>query len=127
MTATATDRLSAALDAISDADEETLGRITKAINARRDALRAADLATKLATVTVGTKVTLTGLSPKYLNDLTGEVTDYKGGRGTPRVTVTLDEASTRVLRYSGGRRFFVPADATSFPVAGVPVECCTPQ
>lgn len=101
----------------SEADETDVERLFDALSARRSALRAV----RAAAVTIGVKVQIDQISPKYLIGLTGTVTSIKG----KRATVTLDEKSTGVLRYAGSR-FSVSPDATSYDLTGVPLSCCVP-
>src|SRR5690625_1295834 len=56
---------------------------------------------RAATVTEGTTGTLANITPKYLNGLSGTVTDVIGSRAT----FLLDEASTNILRATRQRRF----------------------
>jgi hypothetical protein len=64
-----------------DIENEIVG----AINSRRRMRRDIESYTALGTVQVGTKVRLEGLSPKYLNGLTGEVVGKRGKRFTVRL------------------------------------------
>lgn len=96
-------------------DSAALADLQRQIKARHKALRAQ----AAASVSVGATVTLEGLSPKYLNGLTGTVTSIDRARGS----VTLDEASTQRLRFDGARRFFIAADATEYLLGGVPLGC----
>lgn len=106
-----------ALSYVTDqADVSDLDRLLEAIKRRRRALQAV----RAAAVRVGSTVTLDDISPKYLIGLTGAVTTIERNRAT----VTLDANSTARLRYSGRRRFYVPADADAFPLTGVPLSCC---
>lgn len=98
-----------------EADEEDLNRIFSALKLRRQVLGQI----KASAVSEGMKVTLEGLSPKYLNGLSGVIVERNGAR----VTVLLDEKSTQMLRFSGQKRFFIPADCTSYRMAGIPAQC----
>ena len=99
---------------LSKADDADIDRIYSAIRQRQQGLRAI----KAAAVSVGAEVALTGLSPKYLNGLTGTVKSING----QRCDVELDETSTMTLRFSG-RKFFVPQGVTNYVVNGVPLSC----
>lgn len=102
---------------ISGASPDDLERVGGFIKSRHKALREL----RAAAVSVGAKVRLTNLSPKYLNDLTGEVTSIKG----QRCTVELDEGSTIHLRYGrGGSARFNPGDAKNAVIPGVPMSSC---
>lgn len=98
-----------------DASAEDIERIYTACKERNRLLKAQ----RAAEVSVGTAVTLRGLSPKYLNGLTGTVESIKGQRGA----ITLDEASTETLRWAG-KRYYVPEGVTNFVLNGVPLSCC---
>ena len=100
------------------ADERQIDVIHAALRDRRKALAAR----RALAVTVGQTVTLDGLSPKYLNGLTGTVRTIKGNRAD----VLLDEASTLSLRWAG-RRFVVPEDTKNYLLTGVPTTCCHVQ
>lgn len=97
------------------ADEEELDSLVEAFKARRKALSQK----RALNVKVGTEVTLSGLSPKYLNGMSGTVETVNG----TRADVRLNEASTRRLRYSG-KRFYVPEDEEQYLLPGVPKGCC---
>lgn len=99
------------------ADEQDLDAITRAVKARSRAL----MDDRAANLKVGTKVTLTNLSPKYLCGLTGTVKLLQGSRAT----VTLDAVSTEALRRSG-RSYYVPVDVKEYDLSGVPSGCCIP-
>lgn len=98
----------------STATEDDLDAIIGVMNARRKVLHSI----AAASVRVGMVGTLRGLSPKYLNGLTGTVTSVKGRAGT----VTLDEQSTNRLRASR-TRFFIPDGAKKYNLMGVPLAC----
>lgn len=103
---------------LSHATDDDLNRLFDAIKQRRAALGAI----RAATLTVGTKVKIGKLTPKYLNDLIGTITAIDG----KRATVTLDETSTDLLRFTKQNRFVVPPGSTSYGVPGVPLACCLP-
>lgn len=98
------------------ADEQDLLRILGAVNARRTALRAITA----AAVRIGAAVRLDGLSPKYLDGLTGVVRRIHG----KHAEVELDEESTRNLRYVGSPRHPVSSDVMQYLLYGVPLSCC---
>lgn len=99
----------------SHADEQDLEVLGRAIKDRRKLLGEQ----RAATVRRGVEVSLDGLSPKYLNGLTGTVETVRGSRADIR----LDEQSTVRLRLSG-RKFHVPSDETQYLLTGVPKQCC---
>ncbi len=99
---------------VGSATDSDLSVIINAINLRRKALRAITA----AAVTVGAKVTLGGLTPKYLEGLTGTVKSISGAR----CTVTLDEASTNDLKYRS-TRFYVGMEAKTYDLTGIPTSC----
>lgn len=98
------------------ADEEELDSLVEAFKARRKALSEK----RALNVKVGTEVTLSGLSPKYLNGLAGTVETVNGSRADVR----LNEESTQRLRFKG-KRFYVPMDEETHLLTGVPKGCCT--
>lgn len=75
-----------------------------------------------ASAEIGTAVTLVGLSPQYLNGLSGTI-DSRSMRGKARVDVRLDAASTAALRARNARRFYIAPDAETYVVHGVPIDC----
>lgn len=103
-----------AAEFINIATAEQLERLDQQMRLRRRTLESQ----RALSVTTGTQATLTNLSPKYLNGLTGTVTSISGSRAT----VTLDEGSTISLRYAG-RKFYVAPGVTNYPATGVPLAC----
>lgn len=101
---------------INQADTETCDRLFDLVRERKRSIGR----TAALSVRSGCKVKLHGLSPKYLNGLEGKVTSIRGQRGD--VALTSDSVTT--LRLYGGRRFFIPHDATEYTVPGVPLSCC---
>jgi len=99
----------------SEAGEEDLNQIFSALKLRRQVLGQI----KASAVSEGMKVTLEGLSPKYLNGLSGVIVERNGAR----VAVQLDERSTQMLRFSGQKRFFVPLAMTAYRLEGIPAQC----
>jgi hypothetical protein len=99
---------------VARADETDLANILNAVKARRKALGQINA----SAVKVGATVTLDGLSPKYLNGLTGTVKSVSGGR----CTVTLDEASTNDLGFRSTRFYVLPGSKT-YDLAGIPTQC----
>lgn len=71
----------------------------------------------------GDEVRLGGISPKYLNGLTGKFHGREGRRGKARGIVTLDEASTQILKVKGAQRFFIPSGTKEFRLGGLPMTC----
>lgn len=109
--------LSDALAFIAGAEETDLDRLIDGVKMRRKTL--ANL--RAAAVRVGMEIATDGLSPKYLNNLTGTIRGISG----QRADVELDEPSTNTLRYSG-KRFYVAPDVERYVLRGVPLQCCTP-
>jgi hypothetical protein len=113
-----TDCVSAAVTAIlalsSDADLATVAQVVKD--------RRTELSMRLE---IGRTVRIDGISPKYLNGLTGRVSDIQRGTGKPIATVTLDVASTARLRAVGRRTFIAPQEQ-NHPLGGIPLVCCKP-
>lgn len=101
------------------ATEEDLDDVVNAVKARQKALRNL----RAMDVKPGVEVTLTGLSPKYLNGLSGTV--QEGGRGQ-RVDVLLDSASTQRLARQGSK-FHIDPDAEEYLLTGVPASTCQAQ
>lgn len=99
---------------VTSADDADIDRIHDALRQRRRALAAVTA----AAVRPGMDVRLDGLSPKYLNGLTGTVESINGNR----CSVLLDEESTQNLRFAG-KRFYVPIDMTNYIMRGVPLQC----
>lgn len=111
--------LSEVLEFIStQADDTDIERIYTFAKDRTRQLR--DL--RAAQVSVGANVRLANLSPKYLNDLTGEVISISG----KRCTVRLTKKSTETLRWAS-QRFVVPAGIECYELGGVPLSSCVPQ
>lgn len=104
------------------ATEEDLDDVISAVNTRKRTLR--DL--RAMEVKPGAKVTLTDLSPKYLNGLSGVVHSTMGGRGIRRVNVTLDAESTRTLA-SQSTKYFIAANDEEYLLEGVPAASCQVQ
>lgn len=114
MTASAT--ITEVLDYVhARADEQDLDSLLQALRTRRKVLGEQ----RAATVRSGLEIRLDGLSPKYLNGLTGTVVTLDGNRAEVR----LDERSTTQLRGSG-RRFYVPAGEIEYLLTGIPKSCC---
>lgn len=106
-------------DIVLNADEDDLTRIIQTVKDRRKVLASA----RAADVQIGASCTLTGLSPKYLNGLTGVVVrDPNGRSGTRAYACKLDEESTKRLR-GQGTRFFIPEATTEYVLPGVPMQC----
>lgn len=74
-----------------------------------------------ASLPVGASVRLDGLSPKYLNGLTGVLKSTTGGRAV----VTLDKESTSLLGFSS-RRFYAAAGKDSYDLGGLPLSTVHP-
>lgn len=111
------DRVSVAVTAVlalsGDADLATVAQVVKD--------RRTELSMQLE---IGRTVRIDGISPRYLNGLTGRVSEIQRGTGKPTATVTLDVASTARLRATGRR--FVPPQEQNHPLGGIPLVCCKP-
>lgn len=83
--------------AIDTFDRDELHVVLTAFKARDKYLRGAASRQALATFKVGDKVRLSGLSPKYLNGLTGEIK----GREGDKFSVEFDEESAFMARRYG--------------------------
>lgn len=97
------------------ATQDDLDAFSNALTARQKTLDA----THAATLTVGTPVTLAGLSPKYLEGSTGKVQRISG----TRADVLLDKNSTARLA-ARRTRFYVPVGTEEFLLLGVPLTAC---
>lgn len=107
-------------DIVLNATEDDLDRIIAAIKERRKVLATA----RASEVQVGMACTLTGLSPKYLNGLTGTVVrDPQGRSGARSFACKLDEASTKTLRWQASSRFYIAEGVTEYVLPGVPMQC----
>ena len=96
------------LRAVSEMSTEDLERVGKAINDRYRVLRTIRASVNLASVAVGGRVTLDGLSPKYINGSRGTVTRVAG----TKVTVDLDDTFRESrARQKYGATLTVPASA----------------
>lgn len=106
---------------IDGADDSALDIVVRACNARRDRLRDSSAAALKA----GTVVRLDGLSPKYLNGLTGTV-DFisrgRSGRAKPRIAVALDSASQKTLLSRNPHQCLIGEYKNL--LTGIPAECC---
>lgn len=104
-------------DIVLSADEHDLERIIQAVKDRRNTLSAA----RASSVQVGMQARTTGLTPKYLNGLTGVV--ERGNTSLPgRMAIRLDEGSTDQLRWKG-RKFFIPVGEKNYLLDGIPTQC----
>jgi hypothetical protein len=83
--------------AIDSFDKDQLDIVATALRAREKYVREAAARQALATLQVGQKVTLKGLSPKYLNGLTGTITARDG----EKFSVEFDEHSAWQARRYG--------------------------
>ena len=97
-------------DILANATGDDIDQVISACNTRRATLRQMDA----AALRVGEKGRTKGLSPKYLNGLTGMIE-------SPSV-IRLDEASTEILRYSG-KRFYVAPGVKEYVLRGIPAGC----
>ncbi len=107
-------------DIVLNADEHDLDRILQALKDRRKTLSAA----RASAVQVGMAARTSGLSPKYLNGLTG-VVERGNGRSTGRMAIRLDEASTSTLRWQGAK-FRIAPDTKNYLLDGIPTQCFVP-
>lgn len=106
-------------DIVLNADEADLDRIIQTVKDRRKVLTTA----RAASVQVGVKASLTGISPKYLVGLTGTVVlDPHGRRGQRAFALKLDESSTNRLRGMSGRFYILP-DEKEHVLGGIPMAC----
>ncbi len=111
--------VSAATAAIAKASNDELDLIIDAIKRRRKALEA----TRAAAVHEGMHAVIEGISPQYLNGLTGVVDSIRGARAAFR----LDETSTKRLARSAGGRYSFLAGATEHVFGGIPLACLAPR
>lgn len=88
--------------------DANLDHIVGAINTRRKTRRAEVTLSNLVALQPGTRVRTKGLSPKYLNGLTGEVVPSTGRRRDNDITVKLDHPFL-AQRYAIGGNVNVPA------------------
>lgn len=102
---------------IGHASQDDVDRLFDALNVRRKTLDRE----RAASVRVGMTVSIGAIRPKYLANLTGTVSSIDGRSAT----VTLDAASTQLLRTQRSSRFFIPTDTTEYALPGVPLSCCT--
>lgn len=113
---TTTSTFSLALEYVRNhAGNTELEVIFDAASARREELQQIEA----AKLTVGATVTIDGVSPKYLNGLSGTIDSLHGSRAG----VMLDAASTARLR-SASKRYYVPTDVDQFLLSGIPKVCC---
>ncbi|WP_433358643.1 hypothetical protein [Streptosporangium sp. CA-115845] len=106
---------------LSGATEEDLTAYIGAIQERRAIL--ARLAA--AAVTTGINVRIINIKPRYLDGMTGTVTEVVPAPrrgGTQCVTVLLDEESTEI--YKTHRASGLPDKQVK--VEGIPITCCRP-
>jgi aspartokinase-like uncharacterized kinase len=103
---------------VSEADDDAMDLIIDGVRQRQKALQQI----AAASVRIGMETRIDGISPKYLVGMRGEVAGIDG----KRAEVLLDEASTRTLRFKGGRRFYIPSDTTRYLLGGIPLSCCKP-
>lgn len=97
-------------DILANASDDDITQVQAACKTRHATLRQMTQ----ATLQMGKPGRTKGLSPKYLNGLTGTITSAS--------SIRLDAASTEQLRYSG-RRFWVPPEVTEYVLNRVPAGC----
>lgn len=97
-------------DILTNADSDDITQVYAACKTRHRALAQMTAATLRTDAPGRTK----GLSPKYLNGLTGTIVSTS--------SIRLDETSTRRLRFSG-RRFYVAPEVTEYLLGGIPAGC----
>ncbi len=107
-------------DIVLNADEHDLDRLVQALKDRRKTLASA----RASQVQVGMKARTSGLTPKYLNNLTG-VVQRGNGRSAGRMAILLDESSTTTLRWQGAK-FRIAPDAKEYLLDGIPTQCFVP-
>lgn len=112
---TTTPTLADAFAFINIADDTDIERMYNALKMRRKAIAHQ----RAANVNGGTEGILTGLSPKYLNGLSGTVVSIRG----QRADFELDEASTNTLRWTRQTRFPVDPNQKRYTIPGVPLQC----
>lgn len=100
---------------ITESSSEDLERLRNDLNSRKDIL--------VSHLKPGDNVRTTGLTPKYLNDLTGSFCGKDSVRGKPRGSVTLDPASTALLRAQCHGRCYIPDDLEEYRLPGIPMTC----
>lgn len=102
-------------DSATEADIQQVYAVAKT---RSKLLRSA----RAATVTHGQRVRVTGISPKALVGLTGEVSYLNGTHGT----VLLSEDSTRILRSTRTKYAARTLTVDRYALTGVPLTCMEP-
>ncbi|MFF0250215.1 hypothetical protein [Streptosporangium sandarakinum] len=107
---------------LNDASEDDLTAYGSAIQERRAIL------TRLAAaaVTTGVAVRIVNIKPRYLDGLTGTVTEVvppARRNATKCVTVMLDEASTETYK---AHRAPYGSQEKQATVTGIPITCCRP-
>lgn len=111
-------------DIVLNADAHDLDRILQALKDRRKTLSAA----RASAVQIGMAARTEGLSPKYLNNLTG-VIERGAGRGNGRLALRLDEKSTETLRWAARAamgRFYMTDEDKAYLLDGIPMQCFVP-
>ncbi len=99
------------------AEGNDLEEIAQAMETCRQILQERDA----AEVTEQMTVTLAGLTPQYLNGLSGVVTKIARDRGRPRVTVTLDKRSANTLAFC---KYGHVTGHDSYDLEDLPLSCC---
>lgn len=98
------------------ATSDDLDRIYAACRARQKALASV----KAAAVKVGMVVTTEGLTPKYINGLTGEVTSITGARASVRFA---HNQANRIAYTKHGPRALLTQEDPLFVMGGIPLTC----
>lgn len=96
-------------------NEAEIRALFDACNARVCALRAIQTAKVAATLKKGDKVRTSGVRPKFLNDLTGEVVEIVRSGRTVYATVKIADGSPAAIRKYG----------RDGEVHGLPLTCLT--
>lgn len=100
---------------ITESSSEELKKLRNDLESRRDIL--------VASLKPGDNVRTIDLSPKYLDNLTGKFHGIDSRRGKPKGSVTLDKASTALLRAQSGGRCYIPNDMEEYRLTGIPMVC----
>lgn len=99
---------------VTECSAEEIDKVKGDLKARRDIL--------VSSIVEGDVVRVTGISPKYLNGLTGAFRLERGRRGKARGSVMLDEVSTAILKSKKGN-YYIPEGAKEYLLIGIPMVC----
>jgi hypothetical protein len=101
------------IDEVGKLDKLQLKQLSEYINERFKAIRAEKLAATKALLTVGQMVGTSGLRPKALNGLTGEVVNIKQTRADVKITSHVPFSASRYINLDTN------------VLKGVPISCLT--